>query len=101
MWNQIKTILLLGLLSGILLGIGSLFAKKRAWTLAVALVLVSALTSAISTIEYSYSQRSGLMCPFIILFLAAGLTSVFDAFRISDLGIQRENDRDETGDGKR
>src|SRR4030042_5884218 len=59
----------------IILGIVYLFQKNRkACILFLSIIAVAPITSGISLIEHSYSQRAGLMFPYFVIFIGAGLT---------------------------
>jgi hypothetical protein len=61
----------------IIIGLCFLFnLNKKAWVLVLAIVLVSPLTSALNIVEYSYSQRAGLMYPFLIILAGIGVGTV-------------------------
>ena len=64
-----------------LLGISYLLSfKKKVAILLLFIILISPITSGLSQVEHSYSQRAGLMYPYMIIFIACGITFIFDAF---------------------
>lgn len=63
----------------ILFGLSYLYKiNRRSWFLVIGAIGISAITSALSIVEYSYSQRSGLMYPFIIILVGAGIIGAVD-----------------------
>lgn len=73
----------------ILLGICYLFSKdKKKFAFTVGIVAIAPITSSLSKIEFSYSQRAGLMFPFLIILSAIGinyLITIFSSKRINRL----------------
>jgi hypothetical protein len=66
----------------IVIGISSLYAlNKRSWTLFLAIVVGCSLTAGLSTVENSYSQRVGLIYPFLVMFSGVGIGTVYLAVR--------------------
>lgn len=58
----------------LIIGISYLYSKdKRLWAFVLAWIAIAPLTSAQSTIEYSYTQRAALMYPFLILLVSLGM----------------------------
>lgn len=58
----------------ILIGLSSLFSlNKKRWFLCLIMVAISGITSALSNVEYSYSQRGALMFPFLIILISIGV----------------------------
>jgi len=58
----------------LLVGFSLLFFKsKKTWWFLLVAIAVGSLTSGLSTIEHSYSQRAGLMYPFLIILIGLGL----------------------------
>lgn len=61
----------------IILGLVFLFAiNKKVWLLILAIIVVSPITSGLSVVEYSYSQRAGLMFPFLAILTGLGVGSL-------------------------
>jgi 4-amino-4-deoxy-L-arabinose transferase-like glycosyltransferase len=59
----------------IVLGLAYLFSiNKKAWLAILAIIAVSPLTSGLSLVEYSYSQRAGLMFPFLAILSGLGIS---------------------------
>lgn len=73
----------------ILLGICYLFSKdKKKFAFTVGIITIAPITSSLSKIELSYSQRAGLMFPFLIILSAIGinyLITIFSSKRINRL----------------
>ncbi len=66
----------------IVIGISFLFSKyRKVWALVLLIIAATAVTSGISFVEYSYSQRSGLMFPFITILIGAGLGYILTIFK--------------------
>jgi len=66
----------------IITGMGFLFSKnKKVWWLSILIIASAAVTGALSTIEQSYSQRTGLIYPFIILFVGLGIYYFLSEFK--------------------
>lgn len=62
----------------LLAGLGFLFKKdKKLWMFTIAFIAASTVTGALSAVEQSYSQRTGLMYPFLILFVGLGINYLF------------------------
>lgn len=61
----------------IILGLSFLFAiNKKVWLLILAIIAVSPITSGLSLVEYSYSQRAGLMFPFLAILSGLGISYI-------------------------
>ena len=61
----------------VLIGISSLLiVNKKAWILFLTVILGASLTSGLSTVENSYSQRVGLIFPFLVILSAVGVDFV-------------------------
>lgn len=59
----------------ILLGLSYLYSlNKKLWLLIISVILVGSLTSGLSLIEQSYSQRAGIVFPFIVILVGGGIT---------------------------
>ncbi|MBI2405580.1 hypothetical protein HYV21_00810 [Candidatus Microgenomates bacterium] len=66
----------------IVIGVSFLFSKyRKVWVLVLSIIAAGAVTSGISFIEYSYSQRSGLIFPFITILIGAGLGYILTIFK--------------------
>jgi len=75
-YQQHGTFYLLDLLF-IILGLSFLFViNKKVWLLILAIIAVSPVTSGLSTVEYSYSQRAGLMFPFLAMLSGLGVSYI-------------------------
>ncbi|MCL5019948.1 MAG: hypothetical protein M1426_05745 [Patescibacteria group bacterium] len=58
----------------IILGLSYLFAiNKKGWFLILAIIAAMPITSGLSTVEQSYSERAGLMFPFLIILCGTGV----------------------------
>jgi hypothetical protein len=58
----------------LLIGLGVLFKfDRKLWLFAVSVIAIAPITSGLSTVEASYSQRAGLMYPFLIIFVGFGI----------------------------
>ena len=61
----------------IVIGLSSLFViNKKGWMLFLAVIVGCSVTSGLSLVESSYSQRVGLMYPFLIMLSAVGVGTV-------------------------
>lgn len=61
----------------IILGLSFLFTiNKKVWLLILAIIAVSPIASGLSTVEYSYSQRAGLMFPFLAILSGLGISYI-------------------------
>lgn len=64
----------------LIIGVAVLFKlDRRFWFFVLAAIAVSPITSGLSTIEYSYSQRAGLMYPFLIVLIGVGVGYCLEA----------------------
>lgn len=71
----------------LMLGATWLFSlNRKAWFFCLFSIMAAPLTSAISTVEYSYSQRAGLMYPFLIILVGIGISYVI--FEIKNLKLR-------------
>lgn len=58
----------------LILGVCVLFQlNKKVWGLLLSIIAISPITSGVSLVEHSYSQRSGLMFPFLIILVGIGV----------------------------
>ncbi len=61
----------------LIVGLAVLFKKdKKTWDFFLLIIAVSIITAGFSTVEQSYSQRTGLIFPFLIILVAVGISSV-------------------------
>jgi len=61
-----------------IMGLAFLYARnRREWLFIVAVVVSCSLTSGLSIIEFSYSQRSGLIYPFLIILSGIGIGGIY------------------------
>lgn len=58
----------------VLIGLGVLFGlSKKLWIFVVLAIAIAPLTSGLSVVEHSYSQRAGLLYPFLIILVGIGI----------------------------
>lgn len=66
----------------IILGLSALFVvNKKAWKLFFGVIAGCALTAGFNVIEFSYSQRVGLIYPFLGILAGVGVGTVISAFK--------------------
>lgn len=72
----------------IVIGVSSLFTlNKKAWVLFLAIIVGCSVTSGLSVVESSYSQRVGLIYPFLIMLSAFGIGVFIEMFKSKKIQI--------------
>lgn len=68
----------------ILVGFCWLFVySRKTWLLFLLLIFISPLTAGLNTVEYSYSQRAGLMYPLLIILSGMGIGFVLNSIKLN------------------
>jgi hypothetical protein len=66
----------------IILGLSALYAmNKKTWVLLIALILGGSITAGLNVVESSYSQRNGLMYPFLAMLSAIGIYALISGIK--------------------
>jgi hypothetical protein len=72
----------------IIIGISSLFTlNKKGWILFLTIIVGCSVTSGLSVVESSYSQRVGLIYPFLIMLSAIGIGTVVELVKSKKIRV--------------
>lgn len=72
----------------IIIGISTLFSiNKKAWFLVLGILIGYPISTGLSLVEDSYSQRAGLIYPFLIILLAVGIGTAISFFKSKKIKI--------------
>jgi len=72
----------------IIVGLSSLFViNKKSWILFVSIIICCSVTSGLNVVENSYSQRVGLIYPFLVMLSGIGVGTVISAAKSKKVQI--------------